>query len=74
MQKRGYIEIDRKSHVLEIVIDTNAAPYSEHICGEGADICLYRDMDTDKVVGCRLPITEDIVFTIDNLLADSAGP
>ena len=41
---------------VELILDTSLDYYSEHISGEGADIALYREMDTDRVVGCRLPL------------------
>ena len=41
---------------IELLIDTKADYYSEWIKGEGADICLYRERDTEKVVGVHLPL------------------
>ncbi len=53
-------------NAVEIFLDTKVVYYSEHIKGEGADISLYRDMETHKVVGCRLPhyLTDVIVSRI----------
>lgn len=41
---------------IELLLDTRSDYYSEWIPGEGADICLFRDMETHKVVGCDLPL------------------
>ena len=37
-------------------MNTKTNHYGDWIKGEGADICLYRDMETNKVVGCHLPL------------------
>ena len=41
---------------VELLLDTAIVTYSEWIKGEGADICLYRCRETNKVVGVRLPL------------------
>ncbi len=42
------------SNAIEVHL-CNEQSHGEHIKGEGADICLYRSMETGKVTGCRLP-------------------
>jgi hypothetical protein len=71
-----YVCID--SNAIEIITDPTAASHGEHIKGEGADICLYRDIDTGKVVGCRLAMYQkkvafhcgqaELVVRLDDLL------
>jgi uncharacterized protein (DUF433 family) len=51
-----HVSEDGKS--VDLVLDTSRAYYGEWIKGEGADICLYRDMDTNEVVGCHLPLMD----------------
>lgn len=51
------IGIHRTGRAVEVMLDNKADYYSEHIPGEGADIGLYRDRETNKVVGVRLPLT-----------------
>jgi hypothetical protein len=46
----------RDGKALDITLDTNANDYSDWIKGEGADIGLKRDRDTEKVVGAHLPL------------------
>ena len=48
--------VNEEGHSVELILDTNVNYYGDCIKGEGADICLYRDMETHKVVGCRLPL------------------
>jgi hypothetical protein len=50
------ILIDKDSDTLDIVLDTKASIVGEWMPGEGADICLYRDRETGRVVGCHLPL------------------
>jgi hypothetical protein len=50
------LEVDEESSLVELILDTKRSTYGEWIKGEGGDICLYRDMETNKVVGCRLPL------------------
>lgn len=48
--------VDEESKSVELILDTHRQYYGEWIKGEGGDICLYRDMETHKVVGCFLPL------------------
>lgn len=41
---------------IELYTDTHASTYSEWINGEGGDIGLVREDETNKVVGIRLPM------------------
>lgn len=50
------IYICRESSAISIDLDTMLADYSEHIPGEGADIALARSIETNKLVGARLPL------------------
>lgn len=50
------IYIDEENRSIDIVLDTQIPSYGEWIKGEGGDICLYRDTETDKVIGCHLPL------------------
>ena len=50
------LDVDEQSSSVELILDTKVRTYGEWIKGEGADICLYRDVETKKVVGCRLPL------------------
>lgn len=43
---------------VELILDTSVPFYGEWIKGEGGDICLYRSRETDKVVGCYLPLMQ----------------
>lgn len=49
-------DVDFRSSAVELILDTKANYYGEWIKGEGGDICLYRDQETKKVVGCYLPL------------------
>jgi len=48
--------MDEPGHSVELMLDTERSYYGEWIRGEGGDICLYRDRETDKVIGCCLPM------------------
>lgn len=48
--------INELGHSVELLLDNKANYYGEWIKGEGGDICLYRDSETDKVIGCCLPL------------------
>lgn len=50
-----YID-DKDGQSIDIVLDTSRPVYSEWIKGEGGDICLYRDRETERVMGCHLPL------------------
>lgn len=49
-----YMNHDGKA--VELYVDNQASDYSDWIVGEGSDIGLMREMDTNRVVGCRLPL------------------
>lgn len=56
--------IDEEIDSVELVLDTQRSYYGDWIEGEGGDICLYRDQDTNKVLGCRFPLHQKrLVFT-----------
>ena len=61
--------IDKESDRLELILDTSKSTYSEHIKGEGADISLYRDEETNKVIGVSLPLyqTDFSIFHTDGI-------
>lgn len=48
--------MDEEGDAVVLRLDNKRATYGDWIKGEGADICLYRDMETHKVMGCRLPL------------------
>ena len=48
--------MDEQGGAVELLTDTKAIYYGEWIKGEGADICLYRERETGRIVGCRLPM------------------
>lgn len=51
------LDVDEESRSVELMLDTHSGSYyAEWIVGEGADVCLYKDMTTNHVVGCRLPL------------------
>ena len=50
------LDIDKESHRVSLYLDTSKNTYSEWIKGEGSDISLIRDTETDKVVGVNLPL------------------
>lgn len=49
-----YVSEDGKS--VELLLDTARDYWGEWIPGEGGDICLYRDRETNKVMGVHLPL------------------
>jgi len=51
--------IDKESRRVELLLDSSHSTYGEWIKGEGADICLIRDNETNKVVGVKLPLYND---------------
>lgn len=61
------LHIDEDSSSVELILDTKSNCYSEWIKGEGADICLYREFDTERVVGCRLPLYQTNLIVSKNL-------
>lgn len=48
--------VNREGRALDINLDTSKDDYNEWIPGEGGDIGLDRDRDTNKVNGARLPL------------------
>ncbi len=48
--------ISEEGQSVSLILDSSKAYYGEWIKGEGGDICLYRDRETKKVVGCHLPL------------------
>jgi hypothetical protein len=48
--------IDEEAHRVSLYLDTSKNTYSEWIKGEGSDISLIRDNETNKVVGVNLPL------------------
>lgn len=51
------VEPDGKS--VELILDGSLSTYAEWIKGEGADICLLRCRETNRVVGVRLPLLNE---------------
>jgi len=49
------IDIDAENKAISIFLE-DTAQYSEWIKGEGADICIYRAINNDRIVGARLPL------------------
>jgi hypothetical protein len=56
-----YVSICEDSQAVEMFTDTEAEYYGDWIEGEGADICLYRARETDRVIGVRLPFKENSI-------------
>ena len=50
--------ICHEGQAVELHID-RTCDYGDWIKGEGADICLYRELDTNHVVGVRLPLRHE---------------
>jgi hypothetical protein len=48
--------INEDAHRVSLYLDTSKNTYSEWIKGEGSDISLIRDRETNKVVGVNLPL------------------
>lgn len=57
----GTVYVHRDGNAIDVCLDTKANYYGEWIAGEGADICLYRDRDTKKIVGAHLPFYMDTI-------------
>jgi len=49
------IDVSKGGRAIEVFIDTQRDYYGDWIEGEGADICLHRERETERVVGARLP-------------------
>lgn len=50
------LTVHEEGDAVELILDTGVSTYGQWIKGEGADICLYRCQETDRVIGCRLPL------------------
>lgn len=50
------VDVSFDASAIELILDTKKSYFGEWIPGEGGDICLYRDQETRKVVGCYLPL------------------
>lgn len=62
------LTVDRDGLAVELMLDTAANTYVEPIPGVGADCGLRIDMDTQRVVGIRLPLIRN------NLCVNHRGP
>lgn len=51
--------VDQDSRSVELILDTSVSTYGEWINGEGANICLLRCRETNRVVGVRLPLLHE---------------
>lgn len=60
------LEVNTDGSAVELCLDTGIATYSEWIPGEGADIALIRCMETNRVVGCRLPLLKQNLAVFHN--------
>lgn len=51
------LSVSEQGDSVELVLDTGSGQYyGDWIEGEGGDICLLRDCETNKVIGCHLPL------------------
>lgn len=50
------LRVSIEGDAVELETDTSVDTYSEWIPGEGSDIVLIRCLETNKVVGVRLPL------------------
>lgn len=50
------LHVCRESKSVTLNLDTACDYYTEWIKGEGSDIGLFRDRETNKVIGVRLPL------------------
>lgn len=50
------LSVSEEGRIVELLLDTSVSTYSQHIPGEGGDIALIRDQETDRVVGVHLPL------------------
>lgn len=51
--------VNQEGKSVELILDTSRDTYGEWIKGEGSDISLIRDQETNKVIGVRLPLYND---------------
>lgn len=49
------VSYSKDGNALDVTLTNETSYYGDWIKGEGADICLYRDQKTKKVVGAHLP-------------------
>lgn len=63
------LEIDKDSNRVSLYLDTSKDTYGEWIKGEGSDISLIRDRETNRVVGVNLPLylTNFSIFYTDGI-------
>jgi hypothetical protein len=50
------VSISKAGNAIDICLDNTKSGYGDWIKGEGADIALQRDNETNKVIGARLPL------------------
>ena len=50
------LNISEDGLFVDLCLDTGRSYYGSWIEGEGGDITLLRDSETDKVIGCHLPL------------------
>jgi len=50
------LTVDDEAQRVELLLDTQPMTYSQWIEGEGADICIIRHLETNRVVGVTLPL------------------
>lgn len=67
-----HVMVHEEGRAIEILLDRSSDYYSERIKGEGLDISLYRDMETHRVVGARLPLTHERL-TVSRIRKPAAG-
>lgn len=58
-KEQTHIAIHADVKAIEVSLDIGQPYYTEWIQGEGADICLYRSQETNRVVGCFLPLKHE---------------
>lgn len=50
------LQVSVEDKALEVFVDPGRCSYAEWITGERADVAIYRDQDTGKLIGVRLPV------------------
>lgn len=53
------LKVSKEGKSVELILDSKVPFYSDWIKGEGGDICLYREQETNRVVGCHLPLMQE---------------
>lgn len=57
------VSVSKDGASIDICLDNTKSTYSDWIKGEGADIAIIRDQETNRVVGAHLPLyAKSIVF------------